>query len=141
MKLVVILSALLIIQHVLSLFQIKYYKKNLDKIISNYKGEDGFFVFSGMERAKFGPGAIAIIVVDRDYIIHECYMLKGMTVFTQFKPLVSYKGNHVGELLKTIKENSINKKDKGIPSYWKALSKAGESALLSISKNKISIEH
>ncbi|WP_436373932.1 transcriptional regulator GutM [Cytobacillus sp. BC1816] len=141
MKLVVILCAILIIQHALSLVQIKYYKKSLDKIISNYKGEDGYFVFSGMERSKFSPGAIVIMVVDQDYMIHECYMLKGMTVFTKFKPLDSYKGSHVGEVLKTIKEKSINKKDRGIPSYWKALAKAGESALLSISKNKISIGH
>ncbi|MDM5228279.1 transcriptional regulator GutM [Cytobacillus sp. NJ13] len=141
MKLVVILCAILIIQHALSLVQIKYYKKSLDKIISNYKGADGYFVFSGMERSKFGPGAIVIMVVDRDYMIHECCMLKGMTIFTKFKPLDSYKGSHVGEILKTVKEKSINKKDRGIPSYWKALAKAGESALLSISKSKISSEH
>lgn len=124
MKLVVILCAILIIQHALSLVQIKYYKKSLDKIISNYKGADGYFVFSGMERSKFGPGAIVIMVVDRDYMIHECCMLKGMTIFTKFKPLDSYKGSHVGEILKTVKEKSINKRIgayRPIGRHWRKL--------------------
>jgi len=138
-QLAIILSAVLIVQYLLSFIQIKQYKKSIDKIVGNYKGENGYFMFSGMERSKLRPGAIAILVVDQDYIVHECQMLKGISILTKFKSLEKYKGQHVGEILNDINENPLILKKKRIPSKYKALLKAGENALLSISKNKISI--
>jgi len=139
-QLAIILCAVLIVQYVLSLIQIKSYKKNIDNIVRDYKGEDGYFMFSGMERGKFRPGAIAVLVVDQDYIVHECHMLKGMSVFTKFKPIESYKGQHVGEILNEVNDSVVDKKKKQIPAFKKALLQAGENALLTISKRKISIE-
>lgn len=140
MKLAIILCAILIVQYLLSFIQIKHYKKNIDRIVSGYNGEEGYFMFSGMERGKFKPGAIAILVVDQDYIIHECHMLRGMSVLTKFKALEKYKGKHVGEILNDVNESIPVKGKKKHPAYSKALLQAGENALLSISKNKISIE-
>ncbi|MDR4949530.1 transcriptional regulator GutM [Neobacillus cucumis] len=140
MKLAIILCAILVVQYVLSLIQIKSYKKNIDNIVRDYKGEDGYFMFSGMERGKFRPGAIAVLVVDQDYMVHECHMLKGMSVFTKFKPLESYKGKHVGELVNQVHDNAEAYGKKQMPAFKKALLKAGENALLTISKNKISME-
>jgi DNA-binding transcriptional regulator of glucitol operon len=140
MQLAIILCAVLIVQYLLSFIQIKHYKKNINKIVSDYKGEDGYFMFSGMERSQFKPGAIAILVVDRDYIIHECHMLKGMSVLTKFKSLENYKGKHVGEILNDVNESIPVQGKKKLPAYSKALLKAGENALLTISKNKISME-
>jgi DNA-binding transcriptional regulator of glucitol operon len=140
MQLAIILCAVLIVQYLLSFIQIKHYKKNINKIVSDYKGEDGYFMFSGMERSQFKPGAIAILVVDRDYIIHECHMLKGMSVLTKFKALENYKGKHVGEILNDVNESIPAQGKKKLPAYSKALLKAGENALLTISKNKISME-
>lgn len=140
MQLAIILCAVLIVQYLLSFIQIKHYKKNIDRIVSGYKGEEGYFMFSGMERGKFKPGAIAILVVDQDYIIHECHMLQGMSVLTKFKALEKFKGKHVGEILSDVNESVPVKGKKKLPAYSKALLKAGENALLSISKNKISME-
>lgn len=140
MQLAIILCAVLIVQYLLSFVQIKHYKKNIDKIVSGYKGEEGYFMFSGMERGKFKPGAIAILVVDQDYIIHECHMLQGMSVLTKFKALEKFKGKHVGEILNDVNESLPAKGKKKLPAYRKALLQAGENALLSISKNKISME-
>lgn len=139
MQLAIILCAILIVQYSLSFIQIKQYKKNIDRIVSGYKGEDGYFMFSGMERSKFKPGAIAILVVDSDYIIHECHMLRGMSVLTKFKGIEKYKGKHVGEILNEINGSIPEKGKKKLPAYRMALLKAGENALLSISKNKISM--
>ncbi|WP_040203179.1 transcriptional regulator GutM [Neobacillus jeddahensis] len=140
MKLAIILCAILIVQYVLSLIQIKSYKKNIDKIVSDYRGEDGYFMFSGMERGKFRPGAIAVLVVDQDYIVHECHMLKGMSVLTKFKPIDSYKGQHVGEIVNEVHSGNTVKGKKRVPAFKKALLQAGENALLTISKRKISTE-
>jgi DNA-binding transcriptional regulator of glucitol operon len=140
MQLAIILCAILIVQYLLSLIQIKHYKKNIDKIVSDYKGEDGYFMFSGMERGKFRPGAIAILVVDKDYIVHECHMLKGMSILTKFKAIEQYKGQHVGEILNDVNESIPVKGKKKIPAFKRALLQAGENALLTISKKKISME-
>jgi DNA-binding transcriptional regulator of glucitol operon len=140
MQFTIILCAILIVQYVFSFIQIKYYKKNIDRIVSNYKGDDGYFMFSGMERGKFRPGAIAVLVVDRNYIVHECHMLKGMSILTKFKAVEGYKGQHVGELLNDVIESSSLKGKKKIPAFKRALLKAGENALLSISKNKTLME-
>lgn len=139
MQFAIILCAILIVQYGLSLIQIRSYKKNIDKIVSNYKGEDGYFMFSGMERSKFRPGAIAVLVVDQDYIVHECHMLKGMSVLTKFKPIELYKGLHVGEIVNDVQSRPAKGK-KQIPAFKKALLQAGENALLTISKKKISME-
>lgn len=140
MKLAIILCAILVMQYLLSLIQIKHYKKNIDKIVSDYKGEDGYYMFSGMERGKFRPGAIAILVVDSDYIIHECHMLRGLSILTKFKAIEQFKGRHVGEIVGEVNEGNQHIRKKRIPAYRKALLKAGESALLTISKNKVSLE-
>jgi DNA-binding transcriptional regulator of glucitol operon len=139
-QLAIILCAVLIVQYLLSLIQIRHYKKNIDKIVSDYKGEDGYFMFSGMERGKFRPGAIAILVVDKDYIVHECHMLKGMSILTKFKAVDQYKGQHVGEILNDVNEGTSVKGKKKIPAFKRALLQAGENALLTISKKKILIE-
>jgi DNA-binding transcriptional regulator of glucitol operon len=139
MQLAIILCAILIIQYLLSFIQIKHYKKNIDKIVSDYKGENGYFMFSGMERGKFKPGAIAILVVDQDYIIHECHMLKGMSVLTKFKPLENYKGKHVGEIVNDVNDTIPEKGKRKLSANSKALLKASENALLTIAKNKISM--
>ena len=139
MQLAFILCTILIVQYLLSFFQIKQYKKNIDKIVSVYKGDDGYFMFSGMERGKFKPGAIAILVVDSNYIIHECHMLKGMSVLTKFKPLDNYKGKHVGEIASDVNDMIPEKGKNKLPAYRKALLQASENALLTISKNKVSM--
>lgn len=139
MQLAVTLCTILIVQYLLSFIQIKQYKKNIDKIVNDYKGGEGYFMFSGMERSTFKPGAIAIVVVDSDYIIHECHMLKGMSVITKFKPLEKYKGKHVGEMVRDVNETIPEKGKNKLPAYSKALLKAGENALLTISKSKVSM--
>ncbi|MFZ7942069.1 transcriptional regulator GutM [Neobacillus sp. 19] len=140
MQLAIILCAVLIVQYVLSLIQIRSYKKNIDKIVRDYKGEDGYFMFSGMQRGKFRPGAIAVLVVDQDYIVHECHMLKGMSVLTKFKPIDSYKGQHVGEIVNDVNDSAAKYTKKKLPAFKQALLQAGENALLTISKSKISME-
>ncbi|MCE4047612.1 MULTISPECIES: transcriptional regulator GutM [Bacillaceae] len=139
MQLAFILCLILIVQYLLSLFQIKQYKKNIDKIVSGYKGQDGFFMFSGMTRGKLKHGAIAVLIVDSNYIIHECHLLKGMSVLTKFKAMEIYKGKHVGEIVSYIHDEIPNKGKNKLPSSRKALLQASENALLTIAKKKVSL--
>ena len=139
MKFVMILCFLLIVQYALTFIQMRYYRKSMDNIVRAYKGKEGYYFFSGMERIKFRPGAIAMLVVDDNYIIQECYAVNGFSVLSKFKELSTYKGQHTGAVLDTL-ENSNNKgKSKRLPAINMALSKASENALLSISKKNISL--
>ncbi|KQL52947.1 transcriptional regulator [Heyndrickxia shackletonii] len=140
MKIAIIACAILVVQYAFSLIQIRYYRRSINKIVGGYKGDDGFYMFSGMERNKFRPGAIAILVVDKEYIVHECHMLKGISVLSKFKEMEQYKGQHVGTILNDVNESFPGKdKRKKIPAFGKALLKAGENAIVNISKQNISV--
>lgn len=140
MKIAIIACTILVVQYVFSLIQIRYYRKSINRIVGGYKGDEGYYMFSGMERNKFRPGAIAILVVDKDYIVHECHMLKGISILSKFKELGQYKGQHVGSILNDVNESyPVKEKGKKIPAFGKALIKAGENAIINISKQKISV--
>jgi len=113
----------------------------MDKIISRYKQKEGYYLFSGMERRQFRPGAIAMIVVNNEYTIQECYIVNGFSVLSKFKELEMYKGQHVGAVLDSVQVENGNKKRKRkqMSAISAALAKATESALLSISKKNISM--
>jgi len=96
-------------------------------------------MFSGMERGKFKPGAIAVLIVDQDYVVHECHLMKGISILSKFNEVSKYKGVHLGELLLDINEEiSQIKNKKKMPTFAKALQQAAENAMLTISKNKVS---
>lgn len=102
MNLVILLCFLLIVQYGFTFIQMKYYRKSMDKIVRAYKGKEGYYFSSGMERRKLRPGAIAMIVVDKDYIVQECYVVNGFSVLSKFKELRKYKGQHAGAILDTL---------------------------------------
>ncbi|MED3893723.1 MULTISPECIES: transcriptional regulator GutM [Priestia] len=141
MNLVILLCFLLIVQYGFTFIQMKYYRKSMDKIVRAYKGKEGYYFSSGMERRKLRPGAIAMIVVDKDYIVQECYVVNGFSVLSKFKELRKYKGQHAGAILDTLGGPQTNKSEKfkRFPAIHIALTKAAENALLSISKKNISM--
>lgn len=140
MKLAIILCALLIVQYALTFIQVKFYRKSMDKIVSRYRQKEGFYFFSGMERRQFRPGAIAMLIVDHNYIIKECYVVNGFSVLSRFKEVGKYKGQHVGVVIDDVQEQHVNKNGKRKQSAIStALSQAAENALLSISKKNISM--
>jgi len=138
MKITIILCSLLIVQYALTFIQVRSYRKSMEKIVSRYKETEGYYLFSSMEKRKFRPGAIAMIIVNSSYMIQECYVVNGFSVLSKFKEVVKYKGKHVGTLLSEVQEDQlkIGKRHK-VPAVSAALSKAAENALLSIAKKNI----
>lgn len=140
MKIALILCVLLIVQYALTFLQVQYYRKSMDKIVSRYRQKEGFYLFSGMERRQFRPGAIAMLIVDHNYIIQECYVANGFSVLSRFKEVEKYKGQHAGVVIDDVQEQRVNKKGKRKRSAISAaLSQAAENALISISKKNISM--
>ncbi|RAS80771.1 transcriptional regulator GutM [Priestia endophytica] len=139
MKLVMILCFLLVVQYVFTFIQVRYYRKSINDVVSTYRGEKGYYLFSGTERRKFRPGAIAMIVVDNNYIIQECHVVNGFSVLSKFKEVSKYKGQHIGNVLDDLQEFKTNRNYRRLPAINTALSKAAENALLSISTKNISM--
>lgn len=139
MKFVMILCFLLVVQYVFTFIQVRYYRKSMNGIVSTYRGKEGYYLFSGTERRKFRPGAIAMIVVDSNYIIQECHVVNGFSVLSKFKEMSKYKGQHIGTVLDELQEFKTNRNYSRLPAINTALSKAAENALLSISTKNISM--
>ncbi|MFB0635495.1 transcriptional regulator GutM [Bacillus rugosus] len=141
MKFVFILCCLLVVQYVFTFIQVRYYRKSMSEIVSTYRERKGYYLFSGTERRMFRPGAIAMIVVDRNYIIQECHVVNGFSVLSKFKEISKYKEQHIGTVLADLQECNTNQKGyyRRLPAINTALSKAAEKALLSISTKNISM--
>ncbi|MBT2724999.1 transcriptional regulator GutM [Bacillus sp. ISL-46] len=138
MKITIILCSLLIVQYVLTFIQVRYYRKNMEKIVSRYKETEGYYLFSSMEKRKFRPGAIAMLIVNNSYMIQECFVVNGFSVLSKFKEVSKNKGKHVGTLLSEVQEDQLKAgKRHKVPAVSAALSKAAENALLSIAKKNI----
>lgn len=78
-------------------------------------------MYSGMNRRKFSSGAMAMIVVNKDYVIEDCYILKGISVFSKFKKYEKYIGHHVAKILDDhheFTENAAGKRGKSLH-FWR----------------------
>jgi DNA-binding transcriptional regulator of glucitol operon len=133
MKLVLIACCLLLVQSALTAIQVHYYQRSMKKLVGKYKGERGYHLFSGQSRRRLGAGSIVLLVVDENYVIRECQVMRGMSILSTFKEMNEYEGMQLGELLDTL--YSPAKKSK-LPALQTALQAAGEQALMSISKTK-----
>src|SRR5699024_12271111 len=104
MELVLIAYAILVLNYVLTFIQIKYYRKAMNDLIRKYKGNDDYFLCSGQSRKKFRAGSMAMLIVDKDYIVRECQVMKGISILSNFKKTDRYNGHHIGEVLEEIQE-------------------------------------
>ncbi|MBT2216025.1 transcriptional regulator GutM [Virgibacillus dakarensis] len=142
MNLIIIACLILVMNYVLTYIQVRYYRKAMDKLISKYRGNGDYYLYSGQARRKIKSGSIAMLIVDKDYTIMECQVMKGVSILSSFKEIDEFKGQHVGSLLSHLHEETNNvqkgKKHKA-SAVSSALMTAAENALLSISKKKVSV--
>lgn len=141
MELFIIAIVVISINYIFTFIQIRYYRKSMDKLITKYRGKEGFYLYSGQYRKTFKAGSIAILIVDQDYIIQECQVMKGFTILAHFKEMDELKGQHVRTVLENIQEKYgkvITKKTK-IPAMSAALKQATESALSNYLKNNTAV--
>lgn len=136
MELVLIACVILVLNYSLTFVQLKYYRKAMNELIRRYKGNDSYFLCSGQSRKKFGAGSMTMLIVDEDYIIRECQVMKGISILSNFKKDNRYNGHHIGELLEEIQGTYGNLKKNKMPSKYSSMKKAAENALLTISKKK-----
>ncbi|MEW9670909.1 transcriptional regulator GutM [Ammoniphilus sp. 3BR4] len=127
-----------LLQNGLSIMQVRHSSREIKHLVAQYRGMDGFYLFSGTSRKVWGSGAMVLVVVDKHYEVRKCLVLSGYTVFSKFKRLEKYEGKHVGEMLYDAHEiitqtRRISMKQKALAL---AFQMAAENALLTISSKR-----
>lgn len=74
--------------------QMRHYRKVLDGLSARWN--DGF-IGTGGARARFGRGAIAILVVSPAGLVRQALLMQGVTVWAKFKPVPSLVGQHIDQ--------------------------------------------
>ena len=113
-KYAIIAFCLIVLQVLLSIFQINNYRKRIVALRS--KG----FVGIGMKKGKLKAGSIIIIIVNKEGIIIDCEEMKGRTVFSRFKKANEYIGQDIADLKKCY-ENDKKEKDSAIAGAIKSV--------------------
>ncbi len=77
------------LQIVGTMLQMRHYRRVLGALEARWT--DGF-IGSGSARARFGRGAIMILVVSPAGIVRDALVMQGRTVWAKFKPMPSLVG-------------------------------------------------
>ncbi len=72
-----------------TMLQMRHYRRVLGALEARWT--DGF-IGSGSARARFGRGAIMILVVSPAGIVRDALLMQGRTVWAKFKPMPSLVG-------------------------------------------------
>ena len=106
-KLVIIAFVLLIVQGLLTYFQIKSYKNRVSEL-KKYG-----LVGVGTQKGGISAGNITILVTDKNGNIARCEKMEGITVFARFKEIRGLEGMHISELKEKLNSDpKSNKKGK-----------------------------
>lgn len=92
-QLVWIVFFLLVVQGILTFFQIKDYKKNADELIK--KGRIGV----GNAKRRFSAGAIVLLTADDNEVVVEGRIMEGVSVFAKFKDFPNYNGSKLSTIM------------------------------------------
>lgn len=117
-KLALLAFLLIIVQGVLSFFQVKNYKNRVAAL--RCQGVQGFGIYKSA-----GYGSMIILVSDKAGQVIACEEMKGMTVFSRFRKRNDLDGQNIydlkKELLKHEKQSDPKKKKQKKSSLFQAV--------------------
>lgn len=106
MSLILLLAFLWLVQMVGTFFQMRHYREVLGGITR--AGGRGY-VGAGNAKARFGKGAILILVSDEDDVIKKALRMRGATVFARFQEAPDLVGLSLDELRSEEREGPYEK--------------------------------
>ncbi len=77
-----------------TVLQMRHYRSVLDRLSAQW--QDGY-VGTGSARARFGRGAITILVVSPSGAVRQALAMQGRTVWAKFKPLPALVGVDIAQ--------------------------------------------
>lgn len=84
-----IIFGLWILQGILSVFQVKNYRKAVRRLSS--KGR----LLTARQKGKLGEGIIMIFAIDTNGLVLEAEQMRGITVFAKFRPIPGVIGKSI----------------------------------------------
>ena len=105
---IIIFGILWVFQAFLTVQQQMHINKQIEELKSKY---DFGYLGLGLAKAKYnlGSGVMVLLVADDDNIIHEFFLLQGVSVFSKFKPVDKYKTQKYNEVAFSEKETKLKR--------------------------------
>lgn len=100
---IAVFASIWLLQIIMTKVQLKNYKATIKKMSTRPSGYLGV----GIQKQKFGIGVISIMVTDKEGVVVESQLMKGVTVFSRFEPFTDYDGLHIEELKKTLNQDLV----------------------------------
>ncbi|PTQ83968.1 glucitol operon activator protein GutM [Trichococcus patagoniensis] len=102
-KIAVLASVIILLQLILSLYQVRYYNRFIKKLTKKYEGSHGYRLRTEVAK-KYYSSVVIVVVLDEQHRIVECFSYSGLTIFSKFKIYDKYVGEKIdNHLLNIIK--------------------------------------
>lgn len=103
-KIVVLASVIILLQLILSLYQVRYYNRFIKQLAKKYEGSHGYRLRTEVAK-KYYASVVVVVVVDDQQVIVESFAYSGLTIFSKFKEFEGYIGKKIdADLLNVIKQ-------------------------------------
>lgn len=101
----------------LTWLQIKQHKRLMGSLIHTYTGMSDMYLSSGVYRKFMRPMSHVFVVVNDKYVVMECRLKKGKTVFAQYHKVGEWIGEDVRTIISELEElnhdrKSLNRTDR-----------------------------
>ncbi|MBF0777927.1 transcriptional regulator GutM [Streptococcus cuniculi] len=97
-KLAIVLTVILLFQLILSLYQVRYYQQFMSDLVEKYKHTSDYYLVSEVVKSRLSSNTLALIH-NKNKVIIEAYYLRGMTIFSKFKPCDAVVGHCLNKQL------------------------------------------
>ena len=101
---IVVFAGIWLLQIAMTKVQLKNYQATIKKMSSRPSGYLGV----GIQKQKFGIGVISIVVTDKEGVVVENQLMRGVTVFSRFEPFTDYNGLHIEALKQKLDQDLVS---------------------------------
>ena len=101
---IVVFAGIWLLQIAMTKVQLKNYQATIKKMSSRPSGYLGV----GIQKQKFGIGVISIVVTDKEGVVVENQLMRGVTVFSRFEPFTDYNGLHIEALKEKLDQDLVS---------------------------------
>lgn len=113
-NLAIALTLVLLVQLLLTVYQIQYYQKFMKDLVKKYQNTKDYQLVSEVVKSRFRSSIVALIY-DQNKVIVEAYCLNGLTIFSRFQPFDQLVGQVLdADLLSVIKGEEGSARGKAV---------------------------
>ena len=100
---IIVFAGVWLLQIMMTKVQLRNYQATIKKMSNRPSGYLGV----GIQKQKMGIGVIAILVTDKDGVVVESQLMRGVTVFSRFEPYGEYDGLHIEPLKEKLDQEPV----------------------------------